>query len=298
MKRKNMLTFKVIAGIACFLGFLTISSEFSRSQSEKPEMRTAWNPGKNVLLATAVPVAPKPLQLNVPEFVVKETQQITREEKKEKIETPFAVIDSVTKPPQAEKISAQEITPRILKVREPAQAREERTERRTAKPMTGQVPIPKLSPPLLLNHTELQAMVNYLDYEILPGRGVRFRYNELLYERMGHEWFLKRPRDLRGKTVRIDYRGYVPREMAFRVARSGTSAAVIKKVKLEDAPYETRSILIEIPSTIPFKEVKFLEFWIDRESAGRNYGDFMIEKVVVLGPFVPTNLMRAEVQAR
>jgi len=297
MKRKSTLTFKVFAGIACFAGFLTIFSELSRSQSERPGIRPAWNPEKQILLAAAVPVPPKPLHLGVPEFVAKETQQMIKE---------------------AEKISTQELTPQIHKVLTPAKAGEERAERRAVKPMTGQVPLPKLSPPLLLDHTELQAMAGYLYYEILPGRGVRFHYNELRYDRMGHEWFLKRARDLRGKTVRIDYRGYAPREMTFRIAKSGTSAAVEKKVVLEDSPYEPRSIFIDLPNTTPFREVKHLEFWIDRESAGRSHGDFMIEKVVVLKggergnqvanesrpepfpfdrPFVPTNLMKAEVRA-
>ncbi|MBI1976336.1 MAG: hypothetical protein HYS56_02370, partial [Candidatus Omnitrophica bacterium] len=202
-----------------------------------------------------------------------------------------------------EKISTQELTPQISKAKEPAKVREKKV---------------SLSPPALLDHTEVQATVNYLNYQILPGRGVRFQYHELPYKHMGHEWFLKRSHDLRGKTLRINYRGYVPREMTFKIAKSGTSSAVVKKVKLEDAPHETRSIFIEIPSTIPFKEVKFLEFWIERESAGRSHGDFVIENVAVIEstgksrqavdesppepfpfdrPFVPTNLMRAEVQA-
>lgn len=246
--KKCTLAFKVFTGIACFLGFLTISSEFARSQSEKPEIRTEWNPEKQILLATPVAVPSRTL--------------------------PF-------------EITEQEITP----------------------------PIPKVMEPALLDHTELQAMAGYLYYEILPGRGVRFKYSEVLYDHMGHEWFLEMPRDLRGKTVRIDYLGYVPREMTFRIAKSGTSAAVEKKVALQDSLYGPRSVFIDIPNTIPFKEVKYLEFWFDRKSAGRSHGDFMIEKVVVVEntekgkgvvdesrpepfpfdrPFAPTNLMWAE----
>jgi len=294
--KKCTLAFKVLAGMACFVGFLTISSEFSRSQSEKPGIRTGWNPEKQILLATAVPVPSGPIYLGVPKFVAKETQQMIKE---------------------AEKISTAEVTPQIPKVTAPAKAREGKAEGRTAMPLTltGEVPLSKLSLPLLLDHTEPQAMSGYLYYEILPGRGVRFRYDELRYERMGHEWFLKRPRDLRGKTLRIDYRGYVPREMTFRIARSGTSASVTRKVKLESSPHEPKSIFIEIPDRVPFKDVKYFEFWMDRESAGRRYGDFMIEKVVVIEstekgegvvnesrpepfpfdrPFVPTNLIRSE----
>ena len=277
MKRKSAFAFKVFAGIACFLGFLTVSSEFSRSQSEKPGIRSAWNPEKQILLATTVPVPSRPLRLEVSEFMRRETQK--------------------------EKIPTQEITPPIPTVKE--------TAKRGVKKA-------RLSPLELLDHTELQARVNDLDYEILPGKGVRFRYSGLLYERMGHEWFLKKPRDLRGKTVRIDYRGYVPKEITFRIAKSGTSAAVEKKVALEDSPYEPQSIFIVIPNTVPFKAVKHLEFWIERESAGWSQGDFMIEKVVVLErqesakavanesrpepfpfdqPFVPTNLMRTEVRS-
>lgn len=238
MRKQNTLAFKVFVGIACFVGFLTILSESSRSQSEK----------QIFLTKTVPPVQPKPIHLEAPEVMAKE--------------------------------------PRM----EPA----------------------------LLDHTELQAMTGYLYYEILPGRGVRFRYDELRDERMGHFWLLKRPRDLRGKTVRIDYQGYVPREMTFRIAKSGTSAAIVKKVKVEDSPYKSRSIFIDIPNTIPFKEVKFFEFWIERESAERSHGDFMIEKIIVLEkgesdepgadesrpepypfekPFIPTNLVRAGVRA-
>lgn len=295
--------FKVLVGTVIFAGFLTVSSEFSRSQSEKPGVRTGWNPEKQILLAAALPVPPRPLSLGVPEFAAKEI--------------PVPVIHSVTKP-QAEKVSTLETSPPIPKVMKPAKAREEKAGRKIAKPLPGEVASPKLSPLALLDHTELQAMVNDLDYEILPGRGVRFRYSGLPQDPVGHLWFLKRPLDLRGKTIRIDYLGYVPREMTFRIAKSGTSAAVIKKVKLEDAPYETRSLFIEIPNTIPFKEVKYLEFWIDRKGAGRSYGDFMIEKVRVIEtsekarqavdesqpepfpfdrPFIPTHLMRTEVPA-
>lgn len=232
---KSPLTFKAAAAVVCFAGFLTVSSELSRSQSEKSPIRPAWTPAKQILLAAAVPAPPRAFPLP--------------------------------------------------KAGTGANLREEKVKGRTAKPptKTGQVPLPKLSPPDLLDHTELQAMGNGLDYEILAGRGVRFRFSEFREDRMGHEWFLKGPRDLRGKTVRIDYLGFVPEEMTFRIAKSGRSAAVEKKVALEDSPHETRSILIDIPLTIPFREVQHLEFWFDRETAGRSYGDFMIEKVVVLG---------------
>lgn len=235
MKQEIMHTVKMIAGIISFVGFLTISSELSRSQSEKSPIRPAWTPAKQILLAAAVPVPPRAF--------------------------PFTKAGVYSK------------------------LREEKVKGRTAKPptKTGQVPFPKLSPPVLLDHTELQAMGNGLEYEILPGRGVRFRFSEFGEDRMGHEWFLKKPRDLRGKTVRIDYLGYVPEEMTFRIAKSGRSAAVIKKVKVVDSPNRPRSIFIDIPPTVPFSEVRHLEFWFDRETAGRSYGDFMIEKVVVLG---------------
>ncbi len=286
MKITNTV-FKILAGLAIFTGFLTLSSELLRSQSEKPEIRQGWNPSKVMLLVTSIPIAPEPFRLEVLKLDVKETEKMIKEEKRGKIEAPISVI----KPFRTEKISTQKATPQIPKVREPA----------------------------LLDHTELQAMVNYLEYETLSGKGVRFRYDGLLYEQhMGHKWFLKRPRDLRGKAVRIDYRGYVPREMNFRIARSETSAAAEKKVMLEDAPNSTRSILIDIPGTIPFRDVGFLEFWFDREGAGRSHADFIIEKVVVLDrpemtkeapeesrlepfpldqPFVATNLMRSEVWA-
>jgi len=249
---------------------------------------------------------------------MKETPKLIKEEEKEKIESRVAdiAVKSSQEKDQGKKISTRELSPSIPKVLAPTKAREEIAKQRTVRAVTGQVPILKVSPPLLLDHTELQAMVNYLDYEIFPGRGVRFRYSDLPDDHMGHMWFLKRPRDLRGKTVRIDYQGYVPREMTFRIAKSGTSAAVEKKVVLEDSPYEQRSIFIDLPNTTPFREVKHLEFWIERETAGRTHGDFMIEKVVVLEgeesgkqvanesrpepfpfdrPFVPTNLMRSEV---
>jgi hypothetical protein len=323
------LVFKALIGTVIFAGFLTVSSEMSRSQSEKPEIRPAWNPGKEILIATAVPVSGQSLQLEIPKFVAKEiketreTQEVIKEEEKDKIEVHVSVvnepvIDSIAKPVSVENISAQALTPQIPKVTAPAIAREEKAEGRTSMPitMTGQVTLPKLSPPALLTHKELQAMVNYLDYEIFPGRGVRFQYSDLSDDHMGHMWFLKRPRDLRGKTVRIDYRGYVPVEMTFKIARSGTSASVTRKVKLESSPYGSKSVFLEIPDKFPFKDVKYFEFWIDRESAGRMHGDFIIEKVVVLEkkdearqapnearpesfpfnrPFVPTNLIRSEV---
>ena len=286
--------FKILLGVVIFVGFLAVSSELSRSQSEKPEIRSIWNPQKEIFLPSS-PLAPsEPLHLGVPEFVAKETPKMIKEEK-------------------------QEVTPSIPKVQEPAKAREEKAEAKIVKSVTGEIALPKLSPSLLLNHTELQAMVNYLDYEVLPGRGVRFHYRNPLDDHMGHLWFLKRPRDLRGKTIRIDYMGYTPQEMTFKISRSETSAAVMKKVKLEVSPYELQSLFIEIPDRIPFKDVKYFEFWIDRETAGRRHGDFMIEKVVVIEthekgkqvvdesrpetfpfehPFVSTNLIRAEVQAR
>ncbi len=315
------LVSKALIGIVIFVGFLTVSSELSRSQSEKPEIRSAWNPEKNVLLAVAVPVPSRTLPLEMTEPVVKETPRMIEKEEKEKIDLP--VVDIAVKPSQEEnrdeKISTQELTPQFPKVMKPAIAREEKAEGRTLKPittMTGQVTLPKLSPPALLTHRELQAMVNYLDYEIFQGRGVRFRYSDLPDDHMGHMWFLKRPRDLRGKTVRIDYRGIVPDEMTFKIARSGTSASVTKKAKLDNSSYEPRSIFIDIPDRIPFKDVKYFEFWIDRENAGRRHGDFMIEKVAVLEgkdearqvpnetqpesfpfnrPFVSTPFMRSEV---
>jgi len=316
------LVSKALIGIAIFTGFLTVSSELSRSQSEKPEIR----PAKEILIATAIPVTREPLQLEIPQFFAKEgkrVQEVIKEEEKEEIKTQSPavselVIDSVEKPIALEKISTQELTPQFPKVMKPAKAREEKAEGRTLKPLTtiGQVTLPKLSPPALLTHRELQAMVNYLDYEIFQGRGVRFRYSDLPDDHMGHMWFLKRPRDLRGKTVRIDYRGIVPDEMTFKIARSGTSAAVTQKVKLDNSSYELRSIFIDIPDRIPFKDVKYFEFWIDRENAGRRHGDFMIEKVAVLEgkdearqvpnetqpesfpfnrPFVSTPFMRSEV---
>ncbi len=306
--------YKIFLHVVIVAGFLVVSTQLSRSQSEKPEMQPAWNPQKEMMFAKSVSIESKPFRLRVSESVEEETQKIEKE--KEEIKT--RVIDAVAKPTQVKKISTQQSTPQISKVQEPAKARKGKAEARVTKPVTGKVVIlPKLSPSALLDHTELQAMVNSLDYEILPGKGVRFRYDDLLYDHMGHEWFLEKSRDLRGKTVRIDYRGYVPQEMTFRLSRSSTSAAVEKKVRLEDVPDRIRSIFIEIPSTIPFKDVRSLEFWFDREGAGRSHGDFMIEKVVVLDhpamakealdesrpqpfpfdhPFAATNLMQSEVR--
>ena len=308
---------KIFFHVVIVAGFLVVSTKLSQSQSEKLEMQRAWNLQKEIMFAKSVLINPKPLRLQVPEFVEEETRKIGKE-KKEKIKTRVRVIDAVAKPKPAEKISTQETTPQIPKIQEPAKARKGKAEARVAKPVTGKVTLPKLSPSALLDHTELQAMVNSLNYEILPGKGVRFRFDDLIYDPMGHEWFLEKPRDLRGKTVRIDYRGYVPREMTFRFSRSSTSAATEKKIKLEDAPESARSIFIDIPSTIPFKDVRSLEFWFDREGAGRSHGDFMIEKVVVLDhsarakeapaesrpqpfpfdlPFAAMNFMRSEVRA-
>ena len=266
--------YKIVFQGVIVAGFLVVSTQLSRSQSEKPEMQPAWNPQKEMMFAKSVSIEPKPLRLQVTESVEEETRTV----EKEKIKTQG--IDAVATSKPVKKISTQETTPQISKVQEPAKARKGKAEAEIMKSVTSKVTLPKPSPSALLDHTELQAMVNSLDYEILPGQGVRFRYDDLIYDHMGHEWFLEKPRDLRGKTVWIDYRGYVPREMTFRLSRSSTSAATEKKIRLEDAPESARSIFIDIPSTIPFKDVRSLEFWFDREGAGRSHGDFTIEKVV------------------
>lgn len=253
MNQKSMLAFKVIAGIACFAGFLTASSELSRSQSEKTAIRPAWIPGKQILPAAAIPLPPRTLPLEMTASAAKKTQPIIK--------------------------SAYHGEAMPLR----------RQNRRHSPPLSPALPVPRSQDdgvvrgskePDLLDHTELQAMVNSLDYEVLPGKGVRFRYDEIRQDRLGHEWFLKSPSDLRGKSIQIDYLGFVPREMTFRIAKSGRSAAVIKKVKLVDSPNKPRSVFLDIPDTIPFREVQYLEFWFDRETAGRSHGDFMIGKVV------------------
>lgn len=252
MKRYK-LACQLIAGTACFLGFLTISVGLSRSQSERPDIRPVWIPQKEILLSGVMPIQSESLYLEVEEFVVKEPPRLIHE-----------------------KISTQELTRHIPKATISAKAREKK----------------KFDSLNLLTDGELQAMVNYLDYEIFPGKGVRFHYSDVPDTPIGHMWFLKKPHDLRGKTVRLDYRGYAPEWINVKMARSGTSASVTRKVKLENAPHESKSIFLETPNKFPFKDVKYFEFWIDRESASRSYGDFVIERVAVL-PFVPTNLTRS-----
>ena len=122
-----------------------------------------------------------------------------------------------------------------------------------------------------------------MPYEKIRGRGIRFRYTEIEGDSIGHAWFFK-PRDLRGKILRVRYSGIVPCEMVFKIARSSESAAVSSRVRLESSS-ETKTFALRIPAAFPFREVSVFKFEIEKETAGRPYGDFLIEKVEILKPW-------------
>ncbi len=132
----------------------------------------------------------------------------------------------------------------------------------------------------LIHHESLQGTINTLPYERIKNIGVRFRYSSIPEEIIGHFWRFHST-DLRGKTIRINYSGIVPNEMVFLISRSYSSAKASYRLFLKDSS-ETRTISLTVPESTPFKDISIFEFQIVKSHAGKNYGDFLIEKVEIV----------------
>lgn len=131
----------------------------------------------------------------------------------------------------------------------------------------------------LLREIESHGAVNNVYYEALAEGATRIYYKELLSDRGGHFWFIP-AQDLRGKELEIHYRGRVPQKATFIFSRYSGSAAAEFEVALTASP-ETQRATVQIPSRMPFDQVKMIRMEIKREEAGLR-GDFVIEGIYVL----------------
>ncbi len=141
----------------------------------------------------------------------------------------------------------------------------------------------KEMPAPLITNQDLQGQIGFFPYESVGKTGIRFRYSRLEGEESGHRWFFS-PRDLRGKTIRVSYSGIVRKEIFFTISRSSASAELKRLVRLKNTP-KPRTFLLRVPWALPFKDVSLLKLEIETLRAGKQYGDFLIEKVEVLPGF-------------
>lgn len=288
---KSKIAFRLVFTGIAFLASLVVSPEVSRPQSEKAiPLKEKFFARDRTLAEEQSALAPPSFFEGIPEtLVTKEEKRIIPEAG---VEKPFVEPTKVILEPQ-NKISlsasqpARESNTALVKEAKASAREEEKVKSQSpvaAREISTEIPWKKPlrsdRTPELITHDDLQGSINLLPYERIEGKGVRFRYTDIPQERIGHTWFVK-PVDLRGKTVRVHYSGIVPQEMTFKISRSGASAQAVYRVSLEDS-LKGKSVFLKVPDALPFKEVHFFEFEIERSRAGKDYGDFLIEKVEIL----------------
>jgi hypothetical protein len=122
-----------------------------------------------------------------------------------------------------------------------------------------------------------QLSINGLSYERVPGRGVRFQFDDRNASPIGHMWFL-RNMDLRHTILRVYYSGTCPLYVTFFISRSSIADRHIYAIRLEPAD-EPRSFDLTMPNKPAFQATNLFGFYFERRGASNKRGDFYIEKI-------------------